>query len=367
MTGYWLINAMRQRIPIENVHYLFCYAWDLFPEGKVIGVGAVESPRIWDLFVSVLLRGVKSLRRRGLDRDYTEFEEELPTIRGRIVVGDTLRRNLLIFGRASCRFDELRHDVLHNQIIKATLRRLTNTEDLDDKLREQLRASAKVFSEISDITVTTSVFRRVQLSRNNRSYHLLLRICELVHSALLPAEGGEGTKFTDILEDEAKMDTVFEAFVRNFFRVEQREFSVKREWIQWDAQALNRESAQYLPAMHTDITLRSKNRIVIIDTKYYPEALVKNQFGDKKIRSDHLYQLYSYLKNVKSQSTHQSTAQGILLYPTVSQSLDLAFIIGGHCVQVRTIQLDQPWQQIHKELCALLSPSAEPGTYPVAA
>jgi 5-methylcytosine-specific restriction enzyme subunit McrC len=306
---------MRQLIPIQNIYYLFCYAWDLFPEGKAIAVGKTESPRILDLFASILLRGINRLKRRGLDRGYAEVEEELAAIRGRILVGETLRRNLLMFGRASCRFDNLRYDILHNQILKATLVRLSEAEELDNVLRNELRASVKLFSEVSDIGITNSVFRRVQLSRNNRAYDLLLKICELVHSALLPDPSGSGSKFSDILEDENQMDNVFEAFVRNFFRAEQTEFpSVKAEWIQWDAEIVDANGAQYLPAMHTDITLRSKSRIIIIDTKYYREALVENKYGDRKVRSDHLYQLFSYLQNVKS-TPGKCLAEGILLYP----------------------------------------------------
>jgi len=146
------------------------------------------------------------------------------------------------------------------------------------------------------------------------------------------------------------MASVFESFVRNFLRAEQKEFSVKSEVIQWDGYSLTAEGAQYLPAMKTDVTLRSKQRTIVIDTKYYPEALVEN-FGKKKIISGHLYQLYAYLKNCKSQT---GRPEGILLYPTNSQALDLAFLIGGHKVRGITLQLDQPWQQIHADLCKLL-------------
>jgi 5-methylcytosine-specific restriction enzyme subunit McrC len=162
----------------------------------------------------------------------------------------------------------------------------------------------------------------------------------------------KGSKFSDILQDDTVMWSVFQAFVRNFFKAEQNEFSVRPEYIQWDGNALNSESARYLPVMHTDITLRSRTRTIVIDTKYYPEALVEHR-GQKKIRSDHLYQLYAYLKNCKPQG---EPPEGILLYPTTSQSLDLAFDIAGNKVRVKTVQLDQPWQNIHAELCDLLSP-----------
>jgi 5-methylcytosine-specific restriction enzyme subunit McrC len=296
--------------------------------------------------------------RRGLDRGYVEIEDETTTIRGRIIVGDTLRRKLLMVGRANCRLDELRYDVLINQIIKATLSRLSEVEELDAKLRHELRRLKRLFSEVSEVSLSNTLFRRVQLSRNNGSYDLLIKICELVHSALLPHQEGTGTRFSDILEDDKIMAGVFEAFVRNFFKAEQSEFhSVGSEYIQWDSQALNEGSAPYLPFMRTDVTLRSKHRTVIIDTKYYPEALAEN-YGRKKVRSDHLYQLFAYLKNCKSQSDRwASPPEGILLYPTTSLPLNLAFVIGGHEVRIRTLQLDQSWQKIHAELCDLLAPS----------
>jgi 5-methylcytosine-specific restriction enzyme subunit McrC len=273
-------------------------------------------------------------------------------VRGRIVLADTLRRDLLRFGRANCRFDDLSYDILNNQIIKATIGRLLDVDELDATLRHELSRLKRPFSEVTDIELSNSSFRRVQLSRNNGNYDLLIKLCNLVHSALLPHEDGRGSKFSDILENEALMWDVFQAFVLNFFKAEQRQFSVRSEYIHWDAVALNLESAQYLPVMHTDVTLRSHTRTIVIDTKYYPQALSEN-YGKKRIRSDHLYQLYAYLKNCKSQS---GPPEGILLYPTTSQSLDIAFDMGGNKLRVRTLQLNQPWQKIHAELCDLLIP-----------
>ena len=343
---------MKRTIPIENIYYLFCYAWDRFSEGKAIGVGRIESPKIWDLFASVLVRGVNRLLRRGLDRGYVEIEEEIPGVRGRIVVGDTLRRNLLMFGRATCRFDDLRYDVLHNQIIKATITRLSAADDLDETLRQELHRLKRLVSGVTDVSLSNALFRRIQLSRNNGNYDLLLKICELVHSALLPHPNGKGSKFSDFLEDGKIMPVVFEAFIRNFLKAEQDEFTVGSTVIQWEAQALSWDDMRYLPAMRTDVTLRSRHRTIIIDTKYYPEALIEH-FGQRKIISDHLYQLFAYLKNYRSEP-REISAEGILLYPTTSQPLDLAYAIGGHKLRIKTLQLNQPWPKIHTELLALV-------------
>ena len=65
-------DVMKTSVPIENIYYLFCYAWERFSEGRSIAVGKTESPQIWDLFASILTNGVTRLLRRGLDRSYVE-------------------------------------------------------------------------------------------------------------------------------------------------------------------------------------------------------------------------------------------------------------------------------------------------------
>jgi 5-methylcytosine-specific restriction enzyme subunit McrC len=77
------------------------------------------------------------------------------------------------------------------------------------------------------------LFQRVQLGRNNRHYDLLLRICSLILDSLLPGEGAGRTRFADILADEVRMSTVFEAFVRNFYRSEQSAFRVGADHLAW--------------------------------------------------------------------------------------------------------------------------------------
>src|SRR5262249_51602971 len=193
---------------------------------------------------------------------------------------------------------------------KATISSLLDTDEVDATLRDELSRLKRLLSEVTYIRLSNSSFRRVQLSRNNGNYDLVIKICELVNSALLPHEKGKGSKFLDILEDETLMWSVFQAFVMNFFKAEQSEFSVSSEYIRWDALALNAEIAQYLPVMHTDVTLRSKDRTIVIDTKYYPEALSEN-YGKKRIKSDHLYQLYAYLKNCKSGRSRDARQVGM--------------------------------------------------------
>ena len=96
---------------------MFLYAWDHFREGQALEVAATEGPEVLDLFAEVLIKGVRRLLRRGLDRGYLEAREETPAPRGRIVLTETLKRASLVHGRAVCAYDELSTDVPHNRVL----------------------------------------------------------------------------------------------------------------------------------------------------------------------------------------------------------------------------------------------------------
>ncbi len=342
------------RIPVANIYYLFCYAWDRFEQAKAIDVGAESSPDLPSLLARVLVTGVHHVVRRGLDRGYRPKVEELATVRGRIVLNDSIALQAQRVRRLACDFDELSHDVMHNRIIKATMLRLAKVSGLDPDLAHRLRVTSRNLSEVGDIRLTQADFTRVQLHRNNAYYDFLLRVCRLAFDLMLPRPDGTGYQFDDVLRDERKMALVFEAFVRNFYRTEQRRFRVEPLQIAWDAIALSRDHTAGLPIMRTDIFLRAPQRQIIIDTKYYMEAL-QERFGVKTIRSENLYQLYSYLKNAEARGPEFAMTEGMLLYPAVDYQIDARYRVQGHDVRIATIDLDRDWPAIDARLRSLVS------------
>jgi 5-methylcytosine-specific restriction enzyme subunit McrC len=341
-------------IPIRNIYYLLSYAWNRLEARDVVDVGGLDSTELVDLFAHVLIGGTNHLLRRGLDRGYLTFSDDIPTLRGKIDVTATVKRSLLARAQAHCHFDELSHNVLHNQILKTTIGRLARTSGIDGKLAHQLRMLYRRMSDIDDIPLSRLVFHRVQLHRNNAYYDFLMNICELVQQNLLAEQHGAGYRFRDFLRDEKQMAVVFESFVLSFYRREQQIYRVGgQESLTWRATALDDQSLAALPGMRMDITLRGNGRTVIIDTKYYTEAM-QSYHGSRKARSENLYQLYAYLKNVKVSSG--APAEGMLLYPTVDRPLDLRYEIDGHPVRICTIDLMQEWKGIRGDLLQLIEP-----------
>lgn len=344
-------------IPIENVYYLFCYAWNRFEEAKVISVGAAASPDLPNFLGRVLLNGTRAIMRRGLDRGYEAHEEEIATVRGQIELSATIRIQARNVRRLQCSFDELSHDLLHNRILKASLKRLARAPSIDRNLSHDMQLLSRRMPDVTDIWLDRSAFARVQLHRNNAHYDLLMKIADLAFSCLLPDQKGDGFVFHDVLRDERKMARVFETFVRNFYRAEQSEFVVEPLTIRWDAERMAGDAGR-LPNMLVDVYLRGRDRRIIIDTKYYANAL-QTHYGSESINSGNLYQLFSYLKNAAGNDAAFASAEGMLIYPCAGSPLDERFIVQGHPVSVATIDLAKPWKTIERRLLSLINRFAD--------
>ena len=339
-------------IPIRNIYYLLLYAWEKVPEGRAVDVEIADRADILDLVARIFESSLRHVVRRGLFQTYRTKTEEIAGVRGRLLVAPTVGRMLVQQGRAACEFDELSEDNLLNQILRATLRGLCATEDLDAGLRERLLGLDGRLYRVSRIELARAHFGQVQLQGTNGFYGFLLNLCRLIYDSILMSEEKGPARFAEFAKD--RLPEIYERFVFGFYRRERPDLLVTRDEIRWDATEREPGSIQYLPLMRTDISLRSPNRCLVIDTKFYEEAL-KKRFDSEKVISGHLYQVYAYLKNLEPRGGVEAKAEAMLLYPTVNRKLRLDYDIGGHRVRVCTVDLGANWRAISEELLALAS------------
>tara|TARA_B100000927_G_scaffold247559_1_gene210886 strand:- start:316 stop:1368 length:1053 start_codon:yes stop_codon:yes gene_type:complete len=342
----------RRRIPIENLYYLLSYSCDQVPETDEADLGDDDCPDSLHLLARILVRSTRRLVHRGLTREYIEQTEATPRLKGRILVAQSRREMVDRQAKMICRFDELNADCLPNQLLRSTCDRLLRIGVLEDSLRKDILIAREQLGNITPIRIEDSLFRRVRLHRNNRSYRLPLTVCRLIHRALTPSEREGGNRFHDIFEDEKAMPRIFESFVRNFADGHFPISKVSAMTIQWDGE-WEADSAEVLPIMITDLTIEHPDSKLILDCKFYREALV-SRHDRKRMHSSHLYQLTSYLRN-KAADPGWENASGVLLYPAVDHDLDYRLTLNGHPVRVVSVDLDRPWREIEKrliEVCA---------------
>jgi 5-methylcytosine-specific restriction enzyme subunit McrC len=116
--------------------------------------------------------------------------------------------------------------------------------------------------------------------------------------------------------------------------------------------------------METDVCLQSNGRSIILDTKFYAQALKEGQYGGPKLAAANLYQLFTYLRQ-KSCDSGWETAEGVLLYPRTSGEFDIDFTTHRHRIRAVTVDLSAPkWLQIHAQLLSLVAPGTRVAALP---
>ncbi|CAN5642485.1 5-methylcytosine-specific restriction endonuclease system specificity protein McrC [soil metagenome] len=337
-------------IPIRNLYFLLCYAWDSLEEVEQLHVGEENSPDILDLLARVLDSGLNHCIRRGFDRGYVPRTEVIRGLRGRIDFSASLKGIGFVRGELTCETDDFTVDVLHNQILKATLSRLLKSA-ICHELKLRLHSHLALLSGVSDVRLSPSLFGRVVLHRNNNFYRFLLDVCLLIYRNSIPDKQGAGYTFTDFTGDGAQMGKLFEAFVRNFIK-RRPPFAAWQERIRWNWEAFDEMAYALLPTMETDVCVTGGARKLVIECKF---GLVtsSNAFGTERLRREHLFQLHAYLSNLPS-SPENSDCRGILLYPSSGIDFDVKYTHLQRSIEVRTLNLDQKWEDISADVVNIL-------------
>ena len=163
------------------------------------------------------------------------------------------------------------------------------------------------------------------------------------------------TAFRDFRRNEATMWALFEEFVTGFYEREQSVFQVNRgsrraEWA--DKGWTTDEDRARIPVMEADVILKLPEHRIILDTKFYMDALSRGLgSGTGRLHSSNLYQLLAYLRNRHATRPDGARHEGILLYPQVgTTSLRADIRLEGFRVQARTIDLNRDWTDIQAEM-----------------
>jgi len=336
-------------IPIENLFFLLCYAWNALLPAGMIDVRKLPGNRVNDLLAAVLVTGLQRLVRQGLERQYIASTIEIPGVRGKLQMSATIKRLAHVRGRAVCSFAELNPDTPANRIIRSTVRSLLRDPELDSGLRHPLARFFRGLGDVHDENLTRASFRSVQYHRNNRLYRFLIRICRLWLSRSFVDEETGQTRFRDFDRSEEGLRVLFEKFVRNFYRHELRHAQVSAITTHWDAAATDPDSLDILPVLRTDTCIRAADRLLVIDTKFTESF--REYRASKKAKEAHLFQLFAYLMNLSRDDRFAGLRlSGMLLYPMTEEAEDFPLELFGFPFAIRHVNLAAPWQQIAARL-----------------
>jgi len=328
---------------------MLSYAYHSLQEQDAVNVDVEEFEHIYDLYAAILVKGIANLLRKGLSREYIEQKDELGSLRGRIDLTESLKKQTMRNRRLVCTFDEFSEDFYMNRILKTVSYALITNENVKKDNKRALKKLLLSFSNVRSIALSSIQWNRCHIHRNNATYQMLINICYLtVKGLLMTTEPGDLTVMSYF--DEQQMHRLYEKFVLEYYRRWYREYKPASRKISWNVMG----ATKFLPSMQSDIMLSDGNRKLIIDTKYYSK-IMQNYYGKETFHSNNLYQIYTYVKNQDIGET--GDVSGLLLYAKTEDSFDLNtdYLMGKNRIGVMTLDLGVSFERIREQLDFVIS------------
>ncbi len=331
---------------------MLSYAFTALKESVYDDIQKESFDNIHNLFAAILAKGIGLQLKQGLYREYINRVENLPVVRGKIDMPGTIKNRLEHRMIVTCDYDELSENNLLNQILKSTVFLLLRQKDVQEKYKAELKKEMLFLSEVDQIELQHIRWSNIRFQRNNRTYQLLLAICQLlVEGSLLTTESGEYRLASFV--DEQRMSRLYEKFIPEYYAQEfgqrLKGFSSRALQIPWQ---LDDGYDALLPVMQTDITLTYGNQTLIIDAKYY-ECTLQTNFDVQTLHSGNMYQIFTYVKNKEAelQGTGHKVS-GMLLYAKTDEDLvpDNVYQMSGNQISVKTLDLNQEFSEIQNQL-----------------
>ncbi len=216
-----------------------------------------------DIFISEFLRAVERIVKHGLRSDYTGIQDDVAALRGKLLTGPHLRRNMFRMDRFFTEHDEFSADRPENRLVHTALRRVLALTASPANQRSA-RELGFVFANVPLSPAPADDFRRIRPDRTMTHYADALGWARLILGGLSPLTGAGPHPAPSLL---FPMEALFEAFVAACLPQQIVRPLVVRT--QSRGRHLVRHRKQYWFRLVPDILIRegNSNRLVL-DTKW---------------------------------------------------------------------------------------------------
>ncbi len=332
-------------IRIQNIYYMLAYAFKALKQKHFDSVQTEQFSGADDLFAAVLQRGVAQQIKQGLTRRYVVNEQEISTLRGKLCLTPTLKLRLQHKQRLHCQFDTMSEDTLFNQILKTAMLHLCQHKSVSRERKQELRRLLPYFADVQVVSCPWKIqWRRLQFSRNDSTYEMLVGLCRLIFAELLLTTT-HGDNKLHAFDANERMCYLYERFILEYYNKEHKQLKVEKAKIRWQ---LDNDEDHLLPGMISDIMLSDDRRVLIIDAKYYANSTI-DSYNTRMLHPANIYQIFTYVKNRALYPDGKKVA-GLLLYAQAGQTIDRTYSMSGNQISAKTLNLDCPFDDIRSQL-----------------
>ena len=305
-----------------------------------------------EIFIHILTLLTKKILRQGLYRTYLSVQEDIPYLRGKLLLLPTENTSGQLLNDArfnlqfSCEHDEYSANVLENQILLYTLRKCQAWTELRDRKMEIRRLIHEIDYDVeppaewSNPISMSYVFRDLQYTQLNQRYRKPLEWCQFIlkNSGLLNFKKRDTRLRSSFF---VPMYELFQDFIA--YLLQDREYypnlHTKTEYHKIIGNKRKSSSETYSQAWDSDkeetprwihpdnIAYKDPDRTVvhsILDAKYKDDA--SDRFWQKNV--DILYQIAFYLNDHK-------TSVGYAILPEHNNSEDYEINAAKQDLEIR--------------------------------
>ena len=341
-------------IPVKNIYYMLSYAFKTLRESGYRSIETENFDNVAELCSEILFKGVSSQIKQGLYKEYIPVVEKTSSLKGKIDFTASQKENTAISAQMICSYDDFSTNSYLNQIIKTTILYLIRS-DISPKRKKNLKKVVIFFSDVNEIDIN-SINWKIRFTRNNKTYEMLISVCELVLNGLLQSQKDGNYKIMDYFDDQ-HMHRLYEKFILEFYRKERKDLTANPTQIPW---ALDDDYDDMLPTMQTDITLSKDDKVLIIDAKYYSHSTI-SRYDSQSLISGNLYQIFTYVKNEAEKVKEEGkTVEGMLLYARTDDEIVLEnkeYSMSGNRIKVHSLDLSHDFINIANQLSNIVDSS----------
>ena len=335
-------------IPVHNIYYMLSYAFKALNSQGFRQMVTESFQNLGDLCAAILCKGVSLQIKQGLARAYIVRTEPLSALRGRIDIQESIKTQSLLRQRLVCTYDDFSINTPLNQIIKTTMILLING-DIDRERKKELRKLLVYFAGIDTLDIH-NINWHIQYNRQNETYRMLMSVCYLIVKGLLQTQEDGSTKMMDFF-DEQRMCRLYEKFILEYYRKEYRNLGAvaNASQIPWQ---LDDGFDEMLPVLQTDIMLTYREKVLIIDAKYYAQT-TQRHFDVRTVHSANLNQIFTYVKNKEAELIgRQHEVSGMLLYAKTDEDIypNHEYRMSGNRIAINTLDLSGNFETIRQQL-----------------
>lgn len=289
--------------------------------GKVADNASLDMAKmpLLDVFIQLFLQEVSLLIKRGVARQYETHESNEPFIKGRILVSQQIRHNLVNKHHHFIAFDELTTNRPENRLIKSAL--LWSLKRVTAKTQHLCRELLFHFEEVTSSKAIWQDLNAWQRGRHLSHYEAIRPWIEMIFKDQSPTSVNGSKSMLSIL---FPMERVFEDYVPICLKEQFKKYDIKkhppREYLISHEPSDNKKRTngklfQLIPDLH----IKAPGKLIIGDTKWkvIDENLPNKKYG---ISESDIYQMLAY--NQTYQKGESEPPVIWLIYPMTPQFLN---------------------------------------------